>query len=363
MKILVVITGGLKNDGISLGTIEYFNSMEKDDMVIDFLAVNNLENSVVEKIKNAKCNLIKTKERNKNHLQYMYALYKIIRRNNYDIIHVHGSSALLVIEMFIAKIAGVKIRIAHSRNTKCNNVRIDKLLRSLFYKCTTDYFACGKEAGEWLFENNKFTIIPNGKNIKKFKFSSQKRKEVRKYFKIDNKLVIGHVGRINHQKNHEFLIDIFYEVKKINSNVVLVLVGDGELKNSIREKIEKLGLIDDVIMTGELNNTNEIMQGMDIMVMPSLYEGLPNVIIEAQIAGLPCIISDTITKECKITENVDFESLNSPVEIWAKKILDTDIIDREHSRDKIISQVRKAGYDIDENAKRLKNIYFDLYNN
>lgn len=361
MRILVVVTGGLKNDGISLGTIGYFNSMKKDDMTIDFLAVNNVEKSVVKKIEKANCNVIKIKERNKKPLEYMYRLYRIIRKNKYDIVHVHGSSALLVIEMFIAKIAGVKVRIAHSRNTKCNNVKVDKLLRKAFYKFTTDYFACGKEAGEWLFENNEFTIIPNGKNIKQFEFSIQKREEIRNKFNLNNKLVIGHVGRINHQKNHEFLIDIFYEVKKLNSNTALILVGDGELRDSIKEKIERLGLINDVIMTGEVNNANEIMQGMDVMVMPSLYEGLPNVVIEAQISGLPCVISDTITRECKITDRVSFESLESSKEVWAKKILNISIINREECKDKIIDEVRNAGYDIDENAKRLKDIYLSLY--
>lgn len=361
MKILIVVTGGLMSDGISLGTIGYFKSMEKEGMEVDFLAVNDVDENIVKKIKEAGCNIIKVEGRRNKTAKYCYKLYKLMKQKKYDIVHAHGSSSIITIEMMIAKFADIKIRIAHSRNTTCDNKKIDKILRPLFYKVTTDYFACGNKAGEWLFEKNNFTIIPNAKDIKLFEFSKEMRNQVREKYKINNKLTICHIGKFNYQKNHDFLIDIFYEVKKINGNTCLLLVGDGELKQSINKKIEKLGLKDDVIMIGEINNVNELIQGMDILVMPSRYEGLPNVVIEAQISGLACVISENITDECKITELVEFESLEASSKIWAERILNKQLIDRECYKEMIINQIRVSGYDIKKAAQNLKDIYFNLY--
>jgi glycosyltransferase involved in cell wall biosynthesis len=361
MKILIILTGGLKNDGISLGNISYFEAMERSDIIVDFLAINNVEKEILNRLKAIDCNVINIKNRNKNPIKYFFSLKKLIKKNEYNIVHAHGSSALMAVEMYAAKLAGVPVRIAHSRNTTCNNLKIDKILRPFFYKFTTDYFACGDEAGKWLFQKNKFTIIPNGKNIKLFEFSSEKRNEIRKKYNFENKFVVCHIGTFNNQKNHEFLIDIYYEFKKINPNSCLVLIGDGFLRESIENKIKKLGLTNDVIMTGVINNINEMLQAMDYMVLPSLFEGLPNVVIEAQISGLQCMISNTITKECKITNLVEFESLEAKSKIWAEKIANTQLIDRESSKEKIIAQLRSAGYDLIQDARILKDLYFKLY--
>lgn len=362
MKILIILTGGLKNDGISLGTLGYFKAMDKNDISVDFIAVNDVEPQIINKINDLGFNVIKVKNRKKNPILYCLKLFKIIKNNKYDIVHSHGSSSLILLEMIVSKFAGVPVRIAHSRNTKCDHPKIDKILRPLFYKVTTDFFACGEEAGKWLFKDNKFTVIPNGKNIESFIFNNDKRLEIRNNYGIGNRFAICHIGSFNIQKNHDFLIDIFYEFKKINSNSCLVLIGDGELRENIENKIKELGLIDDVIMTGIINNTNEVLQGMDYMILPSLFEGLPNVVIEAQIAGVQSIISNRITKECKITDLVEFESLETESRIWAERISRTKFIDREKCKEEIITMVRKAGYDIVENAKFLKNLYFELYN-
>lgn len=361
MKILIILTGGLKNDGISLGNISYFESMERDNIDVDFLAINEVDEKIIDKLNAIDCKIVSVKNRNKNPIKYLISLKKLIEKNKYNIVHSHGSSSLMVLEMYAAKLAGVPVRIAHSRNTTCNYRKIDKFLRPLFYKVTTDFFACGEEAGKWLFENNEFSVIPNGKNLEFFKFNVEKRSEIRKKYKIDNKFVLCHIGSFNKQKNHEFLINIFYEFKKLNPNSCLILVGDGNLREKIESQIKKLGLTNDVIITGIINNANEILQAADYMVLPSLFEGLPNVIIEAQISGVQCIISDTITNECKITDLVQFESLESDSRIWAEKILNTKLIDRDMYKKEIIKQVRDSGYDIIEDAKMLKKLYFNLY--
>lgn len=362
MKILIILTGGLKKDGITLGNISYFEAMDKEDIEIDFLANNDVDKTILRKINEINCNIINIFSRKGNPVKYFFQLKKIIKNNGYNIVHVHGSSSLMLLEMYAAKLGGVPVRIAHSRNTCCNYKFLDKLFRKLFYKYTTDFFACGKDAGEWLFENRSFTIIPNGKDIKKFGFSNIKRFEVRKKYNLEDKFVICHIGSFNNQKNHNFLIDIFYEINQINKETCLILIGDGELKADIIKKINELKLSNYVILTGSINNINEILQGVDYMILPSRFEGLPNVVIESQIAGVHSIVSDNITRECKITNLVEFESLNSECKIWADRVLNTTTIDRESCKDEIINQVRQAGYDIEINSKKLKDLYLSLYN-
>lgn len=362
MKILMILTGGLMKDGITLANIAYMENMNRSDIKIDFLKNNIGNDEVIRRLRELNCEVIEVPNRNKNTIKYFFKLITVIKSNKYDIVHVHGSSALMVIEMIAAKIAGVPIRIAHSRNTTCDNITVDKFLRKLFYRLTTDYFACGVEAGKWLFGEQDFKVIPNAKDFSKFEFSKEKRSEIREKMNLGNNFAICHVGRFNTQKNHEFLIDIFYELKKIKNNSILILIGDGYLRKSIEEKVENLGLKQDVIFMGGISNVHDILHAMDYMILPSKYEGLPNVVIEAQISGLPCLISSNITKECKITDLVEFESLESSSKIWAIKIKDFDINDRDKYKFEILDKIRSEGYDIVESAKRLKNIYINLYN-
>ena len=165
------------------------------------------------------------------------------------------------------------------------------------------------------------------------------------------------MGRFNYQKNHEFLIDIFNNLKKKSDKYYLILAGTGKLEENIRNKVKKLGLENSVLFLGEVTNINEWLNAMDIMLLPSRFEGLPVVSIEWQISGLPCIISDKVTKEVKLTDLVQFESIDNP-EKWVDKILKIQIKDRNKLN--YIEEIKKAGYDIKENAKKLEEIYYSL---
>lgn len=299
----------------------------------------------------------------KRPLMYCKSLYKIIRKEGYDIVHVHGSSSMMFMQLLTAKLAGVKVRIAHSRNTSSGHNFLHILCKPLFKVLYTNAFACGKEAGKWLFgTNEKFIIIPNGKDSKMFEFKADIREKYRRKYDLKDKIVIGHIGNINYQKNHDFLIDVFNELCKKNKNYYLILAGKGNLEKEIHEKVEKLGLHSKVMFLGQIpvEEVANWLQAMDIMVFPSKFEGFPNVLIEWQMAGLPCIISDTITKDVKITKLVQFESLDNTPKSWADEINNIKIEDREANKQEVINQIKEKGYDIKENAKRLENIYEDL---
>ena len=265
------------------------------------------------------------------------------------------------VELVAARLAGCKVRIAHSHNTTCENQKADKILRPVFNRNYTTAFACGQDAGRWMFGKQKFTIIPNGRNLKKYEYDTKKRTEYRNKLGIPlDALVIGHVGRFNRQKNHEYLVRIFGEVYKKERNSYLVLVGAGEKMDKVKALVKELGLEKNVIFTGVIENVSDYLSVFDVMLLPSLYEGLPLVVIEWQIAGLPCIVSDTVTKECAIISLVKFESIKKEPEVWANEVMNLILQDRNDGKEVIFNEIKTAGYDIESGAERLKKIYLKL---
>lgn len=361
MKILQIPTGGLFFDGILSCIVEYMTVMDKSRMDVRVLATNEPEKNVVQKVEESDCKVVSIPYRKKNIVKYFFLLYRYIAKEKIDIVHIHGSSAIMSVELVAARIAGCKVRIAHSHNTTCENQKIDNFLRPVFYWGYTEAFACGSEAGKWMFGNREFKIIPNGRDIRKYEYNAKNRTNYRDKLKIPrDALVVGHVGRFNAQKNHEYLVHVFEELYKNNRKAYLVLIGTGEKIDEIKNLVKKSMIRDNVIFTGVIDNVADYLSAFDVMLLPSLYEGLPMVVIEWQIAGLPCIVSDTVTKECAITPLVQFESLEEKPERWARNIEDIPLQDREKNKDLLFGSVRKAGYDIQFGAERLRNIYIDL---
>lgn len=304
----------------------------------------------------------------KNHFLYKKWWNEFFRehKNEYKIIHGHlGSTASIYLK--IAKKFGI-LTIAHSHNTI-----IEKNLSSLLYKIYSyptryiaDYFfTCSKVAGISRFGKrvmancDKSFYLKNAIETRNFQFNTQIRKTVIDELNITGKKVIGHIGRFNIQKNHAFLIDIFKIIHDEDKNTVLLLLGDGEEKNKIIQKVCDLKIEDSVYFLGVRSDVNRILQAMDIMLFPSLYEGLPVTIIEAQAAGLPCLLSDRITKECKIMDFVEFLSLKDSLEDWAKKTFEMINIQRTDTREQVIA----AHYDIKDNVQWLEQFYLSKSTN
>mgnify|MGYP000040132558 CR=1 FL=1 len=355
-KVIIVSTVGLIYDGITNIMMSYIKAMNKTEIDIFVASTIKAEPGIVSQLKQSGCHIVNLPSRRENVIKYFCELTNFIRKNKIDIIHAHGNSGTLAIEMIAGWLGGCNKRIAHSHNTKCDQVKADNILRPFFYLFYTDAVACGEEAGHWLFKNRQFTVLKNGRNIDDFLYNTRIRKEIREKLKIDNEIVIGHVGGFYEQKNHEFLMKIFRSIIEIEPNARLLLLGDGPLK----EKIESsnIDIKDSVLFLGTTDHVSDYLQAMDGMLLPSLFEGLPLVAIEWQINGLPCIFADTITKDCGLMSNIKFMSLEESPKAWAMAIL--NLIrnnDRLKFSEMASSIVEKSGFDIKKNAEQLREIY------
>lgn len=283
--------------------------------------------------------------------------------HDYNIIHAHSSSKALL-PLFYAKKYNIQVRIAHSHSTKFQTsnpikIFIGDIMKLPLRRIANHYFACSTLAAQWLFGKNlntkKVYILNNALNLETFLYNPTTRKELRDKLGLnENSIVIGNVSRFTAVKNHHFIIDIFQEFHKLNENSYLVLVGIGETQQEIIKYVNELGLQKNVIFAGFRNDTFRFYQAFDLFLMPSLYEGLPFVGIEAQTAGLPCLFSDTITKEVKILPNVEFLSLNDSPSLWSEKI--SQLID-QNSRKNLLSEISNAGYNIKIEAQKLYQYY------
>lgn len=196
---------------------------------------------------------------------------------------------------------------------------MNKVLYPFFLLLYTHGFACGKDAGKWMFHNKPFEIIRNGINLKQYRYNEVVRSEYRKKLDVGRRTVIGHIGNFVDQKNHTFLLDAFAELLKMDENYLLLLISEGSLLEEIKEKARVLQIEDNVVFTGKTTVVQHYLQAMDLFVLPSLYEGLPVVLIEAQAAGLPCIVSDRVTKEADLTDSITYIPINNPKD-WAMEI-------------------------------------------
>jgi glycosyltransferase involved in cell wall biosynthesis len=259
--------------------------------------------------------------------------------------------------MLIAKIKGIKVRIAHCHNTTCDNKKVHKILQPLFRKIYTHGFACSVDAGKWMFNNSNFEVLPNGFITEKFIFDEKKRKEVRKKLNIDDKYVIGHVGMFLEQKNHEFILQVFEEVAKAKEDSVLLLIGTGPDYDKIQKIIEEHHYKDRIICYGVTNNVSELYDAMDLFFFPSKHEGLGIVLLEAQIKGLKCVTSDVVPREVVLDDNnIKFISLDDDIAVWKNELISNDIKGTRKSFYK--KQIEKINrFNIIENAKDLGDKY------
>lgn len=356
------VIGKWKGGGVEAVVMNYYRHIDRSKIQFDFIINEDSANIPTKEIKELGGKIIFVPPYQKLP-KYIKTLRQIFKDNKYRIVHSHINT-LSVFPLYAAKKAGVKVRIAHSHSTSNPHEPIRNLikgiLKPLSKRYATDYFACSEYAGRWLFGNKAFnegkvTIIHNAIDLDKFKFSAKARKEVRKELNIpDSAFVIGHIGRFVKQKNHTFLIDVFNEVHKEKPNSVLILVGEGPLMPKIKEKVEKLSLTDSVKFLGQRNDIYRLYSAMDVFCLPSLYEGLPVVGVEAQASGLPCILSKNVSNDVKISKEVTFISLDSDINIWKNKN-EKSTINRLHS-------IQLAtDYDIKLQFVKIENFYLNQF--
>lgn len=294
-------------------------------------------------------------------------LKKIMSDGNYDIVHSH----LMFYSGLVMKAAakcGIHKRIPHSHMTNpcMENRNIVQRAAAKAYSIAmkrwlnrygTDLVACGPEAGAYLYGKRNFSkrgiILNNAIDVNRYKYNEKDRKQIRAEFGIEDCIVMGHVGRLNYVKNHKFLLDVFYELQKLKQKSKLLIVGDGEEKDNIIKKAENMGIKDNVIIAGVRRDVEKLLSAMDVFVFPSLYEGLPVTLIEAQATKLPCLISDSVSRYAKQNSNVEYISLNKAPKEWAEKALQ---LVKEDRRTVDTSKLMKD-YDIKNIVRKLEEIY------
>lgn len=263
----------------------------------------------------------------------------------YTIVHSH-IDAMSCLPLLAAKRAGVPVRIAHSHNTAIDldfKYPLKQIFRYGLRSAANRFAACGREAGKFLFGNKEFVVIPNAVDAARFSFDQTVREQVRKEMALEDAFVVGHAGRFAYAKNHEFLLEIFKAFLKQKANAVLLLAGTGEKEEKIRQLAKDLQIADRVRFLGSRSDMDRLYQAMDVFVMPSKFEGIPVVGIEAQFAGLPCVFSDRVPKEVMFTDQCCFVELHRKAEAWAEWIVKAENPNRgEGITDPSVYDIRHA---------------------
>ena len=340
MNRLLCILSGMNAGGAETFLMKVYRKLDKTKYQMDF-CINEIDKCLYEdEIKMLGGRIYRIPCKSENRKEFKKQLYNIVNKNKYYNVLRITSSAAGFLDLKIAKSAGATHTIARSSNASdggsLKSIVVHKLGKLLWIKYVDTMIAPSDLAAIYTFGKKNYYSgrvhkLNNGIDLDIFKYDEQKRKEIRdKYHIPQTATVIGHVGRFSLQKNHEVLIDIFYEYHKQYDNSFLLLVGDGTLREKIEEKVIALGLVNNVVFTGIVSDTPAVYSAMDVFVFPSLYEGMPNTVIEAQATGLPCVISNTITKEADITGLVKYVSLECTPEEWVKIICAESSIERSN---------------------------------
>lgn len=343
--------------GLETMLMNYYRNIDRSEIQFDFLTHRPNKSDYDDEIESLGGKVYYAPrlypQNYKAYFKYMKEFYAM--HPEYKIVHSHIDS-MSYLPLLAAKKAGIPVRIAHSHNTS-----IDKdfkyVLKQYFrFKLTgvaTHFCTCGKAAGEFLFPGKECVFIPNAIEPAKFKFDDKVRTTVRNKFGWDDNFVLGHVGRLSYQKNHKYLLNIFKELVSVEPKAILVLIGTGEKEVEIRKLVEKYNLTDKVIFLGNRSDVNILYQAMDVFVMPSHFEGVPVVGIEAQFSGIPCIFSDNVPEEVKFNDNVAFLPLKKDVSEWVDYVLKLKNVDRQ-------IDIKNSIYDIHKSKDILTKYYINL---
>ena len=354
------VFGTLNRGGAETLVMNIYRNIDRNKIQFDFVVHHEEEGAYEEEVRKLGGIIHRVPNyKGTNHFAYKKAWDELLKNHpEYKIIHCHKESIVALV-MDEAKKNG-RIAIAHSHNTQnipgFKGKVMDVLNKNVNSKA--DYrFACSLDAGYWMFGKDKdFTVIDNGIEVENFTYNPQTREKIREKLGFSDKKVLGHIARFNKQKNHSFLIDIFADLVKEDKDYLLVLAGVGDLKDEIEKKVRDLGIEDKVMFLGSIGYVNELLQAIDIFILPSLYEGLAVSTIEAQAAGVKCLLADTIDKNSKITDLVEFIPIDQGTGPWIEEIHKALPYQREDTSE----MIKKAGFDIRETAERLSDFYLNL---
>ena len=368
IKICHVI-GSFANGGVEAVLLRYFSHMDLEKYDLWIIGHGIEAQKCYDKFEQLGFHIINVTPKRKSLIKNFMELYRIFKQEHFDIVHSHITE-WACIPLSAAKMAGIDVRINHSHMAEFHKGIIKKVYYGVRLwwgrYVSTHYFACGEDAGKYLFgeknlKKGKVNIIRNAFELGKFAYDEKNRENIRTELEIDDDTIcIGNVGRFEEQKNHTFIIDIFDAYQRKYEKSCLILVGQGRLEVGMKQKVDQLKLKDKVKFLGIRDDVNKLYQAMDLFLFPSLYEGLAIVAVEAQVSNLPILTSNMITPETKIIDNMIFMPLNKDLDDWINCI---DDMLKNTSRKSRIDLIRKNGYDIVDAAEKLDKMYFEIYKN
>lgn len=360
-KRLLCIVSAMNTGGAETFLMKIYRQLDRSKYQMDF-CVNTTNNFYAGEIANLGGKIYTITPKSKNPLKWLLELRNTVKQNKYDYVIRVNEHSLSVLDLLVAKSGGAKHLIMRSSNASSGSslkLLLHKLFCFLPKYVPTVKIAPSDLAAKFTFGNVKNVhILPNGLDTQAFCFSAEARQKIRQELKVQDKLVVGHIGRFNFQKNHKFLLEVFAQIKKQRKDAVLWLIGKGELEEQIREQAKDLGILDSVKFLGVRSDIPALLSAMDVFVFPSLFEGMPNTVIEAQTTGLPCLIADTITKQAKQTDLVDFMSLNNTSTKWADKALKIAAAQTLANRPQVAKQMRKVGYEMKDVVQQFTYLVF-----
>lgn len=357
LRVLYINGGLMHRGGIESYMMNYYRNIDKSKVQFDFVVHGYDKGEYDDEIESMGGKIFNVPIKSKEPFKYKLELKKIFLNNNYKIVHAH-LDAMSAWVLKIAKECGVPVRIAHSHNTQhltTNKIKfvLNEFARKNINKYANYRCACSPDAARWLFGTEDVIYIKNAIDLQKFEYNSNIRNKLREQYDINDEIIMGHIGRFDYQKNHQFILDVLKEITKTNTNVKLVLVGDGILRDEIEKQINDLGLQNNVIMLGVRDDVDKICNMFDCFVLPSRFEGLGIVLIEAQANGLKCFASNVVPTEANAGGNVVYLPFDE--KLWTKSILNADLT-RNVGKDMLVAN----GYDIKNEANKLQQMYLDL---
>lgn len=359
-KILIINTGGLAVGGITTHIMTYMSALLSENSnkyEVTLVATIFQDPDVINSFEEIGCHVVKVANRKTDLTRYIKDIWHLMRKNNYDVVHVHGSSSILCVELLLAKFAGVKIRIAHSHNTMTEHKLANNLLYPLFRLSYNKALACSKAAGKWLYRNDNFIVLHNVFDYEHYAFNDATRKKYRSMLGIDeDTLTLGSVGYVGGVKNQIYILKMLPDLLA-KRKLKYIIVGDGDYRTEYEEWVAQNGLTDEVLFLGLRNDVDQILQAFDMFVMPSFHEGLPIALLEAEASGLHCLVSADVTTEAQLYDSAEFLALETS-EVWEEKIVKCPIDNNLRCKNSAIAMDKlRRDYNLSIELKKLEKLY------
>ncbi len=357
MKKILCIAASMDTGGAETFLMKIFRGIDREKWHMDFCVTKKERGFYDDEIESNGSKIFRITQKTDSIKLFKKELSQVIKENGYDVVFRSGASCFTALDLWVAKKCGVKVRVLRSSNAGTMQGKLQQFINVFSRRILTSVanvkMAPSMLAAEYTFgkrvARKKVCILNNGLDTERYRFNEKVREDIRNELNIQDKMVIGHVGRFSAQKNHSYLINIFNEYVKLNSNAVLLLIGTGEKEEQVKKQVEDLGIKDKVLFLGVKSNVPDYFMAMDMLLFPSLFEGMPNVVIEAQTTGLPCLISDTITQEVKVTDCIEMLSIKKPCKDWADAITKMDL---QKERQKYVDIMQQKEYDIKQVIER-----------